>query len=147
MKLIEESCLTSLKVNTFSKCGHHLRALNSHLARLVHSRFTDEFGGARGESRTLDPRLKRALLYQLSYTNKLCGFITVTTWLPQPFSLFSAVLVDERELESLRPRAVVFKTAMSTYSITRPFSLHLPKSVLQSPLQRRLCNPYTQGRQ
>lgn len=30
LKLIEESCLTSLKVNTFGKCGHHLCALNSH---------------------------------------------------------------------------------------------------------------------
>ena len=76
-----------------------------------------------------------------------CGFITVTTWLPQPFSLFSAVLVGERGYDPLRPRAGNFKFPMSTYSITRPFSLHLPKSVLQSLLQRRLCNPYTQGRQ
>lgn len=30
LKLIEESCLTSLKVNTFGKRGHHLRALNFH---------------------------------------------------------------------------------------------------------------------
>lgn len=30
LKLIEESCLTSLKVNTFGKCGHHLRTLNPH---------------------------------------------------------------------------------------------------------------------
>ena len=33
MKTLEESCLTSLKVNTFGKCGHHLRALNSPLAK------------------------------------------------------------------------------------------------------------------
>lgn len=117
------------------------------IGQMVPSRFTDGFGGARGESRTLDPRLKRALLYQLSYTSKLCGFITVTTWLPQPFSLFSAVLVGERGYDPLRPRAGNFKFPMSTHSITRPFSLHLPKSVLQSPLQRKLCNPYTPGRQ
>ena len=164
MKLIEESCLTSLKVNTFSKCGHHLRALNSHLARLVHSRFTDGFMvGAMGFEPMMPtlwswiqvlnlPRPKRyptkCGALPLGHAPIIqCGFITVTTWLPQPFSLFSAVLVDERELESLRPRAAVFKTAMSTHSITRPFSLHLPKSVLQSPLRRKLCNPYTPDRQ
>ena len=76
-----------------------------------------------------------------------CGFITVTTWLPQPFSLFSAVLVGERGYDPLHFSATVFKTVMSTHSITRPFSLHLPKSVLQSPLRRKLCNPYTPGQQ
>lgn len=57
LKLIEESWLTSLKSQHLRQVWPPSARIEFPIGQMVHSRFTDGFGGARGESRTLDPRL------------------------------------------------------------------------------------------
>ena len=69
---------------------------------MVPSQFTNGFGGVRGEARTLDSHIKSVILFRLSYTNRVMRVHNRNDMVPQPFSLFSAVLVGEKRYDLLR---------------------------------------------
>lgn len=121
LKLIEESCLTSLKVNTFGKCGHHLRTLNPHWPSwFIRGLQVDLVVGAMGFEPMMPtlwswiqvlnlPRPKRyptkCGALPLGHAPIIqCGFITVTAWLPQPFPLFQCGIGRREGLRTPTPR-------------------------------------------